>query len=254
MELGTLFGDFVVMLIKTRGFAYFVETLVVVVLVQLLKKLLPKLKIDLTGGFDPCVAAPFVFALPVVAVKMLLVDKTGWSGLLTDALLVDAVSVGATSVTVYKLFAASDKESLKNLMKDNVFSLVYSQIFLFSDARERLIDKSVKAVDFVAGIKELATELAGVYGEDADKDGTALKLGERMAELFPSLHFSEKGIAEMDRIFQLFFAPDQTAPEEKGGAGRAGAEGATALFLRLKSTSGHRRSRRKRRQAREVEL
>ena len=74
------------MLIKTRGFAYFVETLVVVVLVQLLKKLLPKLKIDLTGGFDPCVAAPFVFALPVVAIKMLLVDKTGWSGLLTDAL------------------------------------------------------------------------------------------------------------------------------------------------------------------------
>ena len=196
MELGTLFGDFVVMLIKTRGFAYFVETLVVVVLVQLLKKLLPKLKIDLTGGFDPCVAAPFVFALPVVAVKMLLVDKTGWSGLLTDALLVDAVSVGATSVTVYKLFAASDKESLKNLMKDNVFSLVYSQIFLFSDARERLIDK-------------------GVYGEDADKDGTALKLGERMAELFPSLHFSEKGIAEMDRIFQLFFAPDETAPDDK---------------------------------------
>ena len=193
MELGTLFGDFVVMLIKTRGFAYFVETLVVVVLVQLLKKLLPKLKIDLT----------------------LLVDKTGWSGLLTDALLVDAVSVGATSVTVYKLFAASDKESLKNLMKDNVFSLVYSQIFLFSDARERLIDKSVKAVDFVAGIKELATELAGVYGEDADKDGTALKLGERMAELFPSLHFSEKGIAEMDRIFQLFFAPDETAPDDK---------------------------------------
>ena len=50
MELGTLFGDFVVMLIKTRGFAYFVETLVVVVLVQLLKKLLPKLKIDLTVG------------------------------------------------------------------------------------------------------------------------------------------------------------------------------------------------------------
>lgn len=215
MELGTLFGDFVVMLIKTRGFAYFVETLVVVVLVQLLKKLLPKLKIDLTGGFDPCVAAPFVFALPVVAIKMLLVDKTGWSGLLTDALLVDAVSVGATSVTVYKLFAASDKESLKNLMKDNVFSLVYSQIFLFSDARERLIDKSVKAVDFVAGIKELATELAGVYGEDADKEGTALKLGERMAELFPSLHFSEKGIAEMDRIFQLFFAPDETAPDDK---------------------------------------
>lgn len=215
MELGTLFGDFVVMLIKTRGFAYFVETLVVVVLVQLLKKLLPKLKIDLTGGFDPCVAAPFVFALLVVAIKMLLVDKTGWSGLLTDALLVDAVSVGATSVTVYKLFAASDKESLKNLMKDNVFSLVYSQIFLFSDARERLIDKSVKAVDFVAGIKELATELAGVYGEDADKDGTALKLGERMAELFPSLHFSEKGIAEMDRIFQLFFAPDETAPDDK---------------------------------------
>ena len=75
MELGTLFGDFVVMLIKTRGFAYFVETLVVVVLVQLLKKLLPKLKIDLTGGFDPCVAAPFVFALPVVAVKMLLVGQ-----------------------------------------------------------------------------------------------------------------------------------------------------------------------------------
>ena len=143
MELGTLFGDFVVMLIKTRGFAYFVETLVVVVLVQLLKKLLPKLKIDLTGGFDPCVAAPFVFALPVVAIKMLLVDKTGWSGLLTDALLVDAVSVGATSVTVYKLFAASDKESLKNLMKDNVFSLVYSQIFLFSDARERLIHDAI---------------------------------------------------------------------------------------------------------------
>lgn len=76
-------------------------------------------------------AAPFVFALPVVAVKILLVDKTGWNGLLTDALLVDAVSVGATSVTVYKLFAASDKESLKNLMKDNVFSLVYSQIFCF---------------------------------------------------------------------------------------------------------------------------
>ena len=72
-----------------------------------------------------------------------------------------------------------------------------------------------RAVDFVAGIKELATELAGVYGEDADKDGTALKLGERMAELFPSLHFSEKGIAEMDRIFQLFFAPDQTAPDDK---------------------------------------
>lgn len=44
MELGTLFGDFVVMLIKTRGFAYFVETLVVVVLVQLLKKLCPSSK------------------------------------------------------------------------------------------------------------------------------------------------------------------------------------------------------------------
>lgn len=75
---------------------------------------------------------------------MLLVDKTGWSGAADRRAVVDAVSVGATSVTVYKLFAASDKESLKNLMKDNVFSLVYSQIFLFSDARERLIDKERK--------------------------------------------------------------------------------------------------------------
>ena len=199
-------------------------------------------------------AAPFVFALPVVAIKMLLVDKTGWSGLLTDALLVDAVSVGATSVTVYKLFAASDKESLKNLMKDNVFSLVYSQIFLFSDARERLIDKSVKAVDFVAGIKELATELAGVYGEDADKEGTALKLGERMAELFPSLHFSEKGIAEMDRIFQLFFAPTKRRPTTNERTDAAAHKAPQRFFLRLKSTSEHRRSRRTRRQAREVEL
>lgn len=85
---------------------------------------------------------------------------------------------------------------------------------MFSDARERLIDKSVKAVDFVAGIKELATELAGVYGEDADKDGTALKLGERMAELFPSLHFP-KGNCGNGQNLSVVFAPDQTAPDDK---------------------------------------
>ncbi len=210
MELETLFGNFVVMLIKTRGFVYFVETLVVVVLVQLFKKLVPKLKIDLCGKFDPCVAAPFVFGLLVVACKMLLVDKTGWNGLLSDTLLVDALSVGATSVTVYKLFAASDKESLKNLMKDNAFSLVYSQIFLFSDARERLLDKSLKAVDFVGALKVLTEELAGVYGEDAGQDETAERLGELLAEKFPSLCFSQNGTAEMNRVFRAFFAPEET--------------------------------------------
>lgn len=113
-------------------------------------------------------------------------------------------------MTVYKLFAASDKESLKNLMKDNAFSLVYSQIFLFSDARERLLDKSLKAVDFVGALKVLTEELAGVYGEDAGQDETAERLDELLAEKFPSLCFSQNGTAEMNRVFRAFFAPEET--------------------------------------------
>jgi len=180
MELGTLFGDFVVMLIKTRGFAYFVETLVVVVLVQLLKKLLPKLKIDLTGGFDPCVAAPFVFALPVVAVKMLLVDKTGWSGLLTDALLVDAVSVGATSVTVYKLFDSAivtvpgqkKKITVEEALQSNQFQKIYLMIGINEMGTGTVESFAKKYEEVVNHLRELQPE-AIIYIQGIMKVTTA---------------------------------------------------------------------------------
>lgn len=64
----------------------------------------------------------------------------------------------------------------------------------------------------MAGIKELATELAGVYGEDADKDGTALKLGERMAELFPSRIFLKRELRKWTESFSCFLRPTKRRP------------------------------------------
>lgn len=206
MELDTLFGNFVVTLIKTKGFAFFLETLVVVVLVQLFKKLLPKQKIDLGGRFDPCVIAPFVLGLLVTAGKMLLIDGVGWDGLLKNELVVEALSVGATAVTIYKLFAAADKDSLKNLMKDNAFSLVYSQLFLFSDVRERLLDKSLKMTEFVSALKDFAEDVADIYGKDAGSEAeTKEKLAAALGEKLPALAVFDGGTDELNAILRAFY-------------------------------------------------
>lgn len=174
-----------------------------------MKKIIPKAKIDITGSFDPCVVAPFVFGLLVVACKMLLVDKTGWAELFSDELLVDSLSVGATAVTIYKLFASTDKESFKNMMKNNAFSLVCSQIFLFSDARERLLDKSLKVVEFVAAIRTLTASLTDIYEKDNESDKTE-ELNKLFGEKLPALNFSERELAEIDRVFRAFFASGKT--------------------------------------------
>ncbi len=140
-------------------------------LTGLVKKLLPKLKIDLTHSFDPTVFMPFVFgaAISSVAGVFMSFDTLGAR---ISFIAVQTLTMGALSMTLYKIVSGLSGKSLKQLLKSDAFSLFYNQLIGLTDAKKRLLDGTLSEKDFVATIQTLAANAGAIYaaeGADGEK-------------------------------------------------------------------------------------
>lgn len=150
---------------------FLLESVAVCLIVQIFKLyVVDKLKIDFTGKFDPVCLLPLVFGV-AFAVLNAVAAKVVWLGWSTVYdVLIDGLCIGATSTLMYKTFAAFDKTNLKTLCKDGVFDILYNEILIVTDVKQKLLDKEFTLAEFVAKLKHAASGIKAVYDKDIDGD------------------------------------------------------------------------------------
>lgn len=149
-------------------------------LTGLIKKLLPKLKIDLTHSFDPSPILPFVFGFIFSGAANFFMSF-GSLGERVSYILVETLSMGALAMAIYKLFASIDGKSIKQLLKNDAFSLFYNQLLLLTDAKKRLAAGALSEKDFIGEIQTLVANSNEIYSEnisdETKKERLAILLG-----------------------------------------------------------------------------
>ncbi|HRX13541.1 MAG TPA: hypothetical protein P5087_00755 [Eubacteriales bacterium] len=135
-------------------------------LTGLIKKLLPKLKIDLTHSFDPCAVLPFAFGAVISGVASFIL-KFSSAGEQISFVLVETLTMGALSMAIYKLVSSINGTSLKQLLKSDVFSLFYNQLLTLTDAKKRLVSGELSEKQFVGEICTIAANASAIYAENA---------------------------------------------------------------------------------------
>lgn len=135
-------------------------------LTSLIKKLLPKLKIDLTNSFDPCTVLPFAFGAVISGVASFIM-KFSSAGEQVSFVLVETLTMGALSMAIYKFVSSINGTSLKQLLKSEVFSLFYNQLLSLTDAKKRLVDGTLSEKEFVGEICTIAANASAIYTENS---------------------------------------------------------------------------------------
>lgn len=165
-------------------------------LTNLTKKLLPKLKIDLTHSFDPTAYLPFIFGL-LIGVGASFFKKFAGIGERISFIAVETMSMGALSTVLYKIVSSISGTGLKQLLKDDAFSLFYNQLLTLSDAKKRLLDGSLSEKDFVGTIQTLVANTGAIYSGDSSDEAKKQKLitllggiidGDTVEKVIESLH------------------------------------------------------------------
>ena len=102
------------------------------ILVQVIKNnFINKLAIDLKHKFDPTVLLPFLFGMVFAVINFFAIKKVDFCGMDSVVqIVVDGLSIGATSVMIYRVFATFDKNNVKTLCKDKVFYILYNQLLI----------------------------------------------------------------------------------------------------------------------------
>lgn len=143
---------------------------VITILVQIIKNTcINKLQIDLKNKFDPTVLFPFGFGLVFAVLDFFVIKKSDFCGVdsVVD-ILVDGLSVGATSVMIYRIFASFDGTNLKTLCKDGVFSILYNQLLIVTNVRQQLLNNEISYLDFLERLKEAESGIKALYGSEDD--------------------------------------------------------------------------------------
>ena len=163
-------------LVRHSNIAVVVYACVVCLLTEIVKRtFIPKLKIDLQKKFDPTIIFPFAFGCAMALFDALVVRHVGIGGVM-DRLFVDGLTIGATSTVLYRLFASTFGNGLKKLQKDEVFSLFYHELFVYSDAKQKLLSGKLDYKSFVNEIKLISQKATEIYCGDMPADCKKQKL------------------------------------------------------------------------------
>lgn len=140
-------------------------------LTQIVKKFfLPKLNIDLEHRFDPTAFLPFLFALLFASVNVLLSGGGLTVAYKLKQIFVDTLSMGALSTVAYKIYANLDGNGLKQLLKDDLFSLFYNALFDFGEAKQQLLEGKITLKQFIGEIQTMTIQAQKIYAVEGKSD------------------------------------------------------------------------------------
>ena len=91
----------------------------------------------------------------------------------TDVL-VNGLTIGATSTVLYRMFVSVFCENVKKLKKDEIFNLFYTEIFVYSDIKEKLLNGQTTMKDFVSEVKLVSEKAVAIY-QNTETDGDEKK-------------------------------------------------------------------------------
>lgn len=152
-------------LLKSGDNVYYVAyAAVTCLLTQIFKKIfVNKVKVDVLHKFDFAVILPFVFGAVFAAVDLVFVRHVAFSLDFVAKFVISATTIGALATVIFKFFSSLSGQSLKSLLKDDVFGVFYSQLLYFGSVRQRLLDGEISLKDFISEVKLVAANALEIY-------------------------------------------------------------------------------------------
>ena len=111
-----------------------------------------------------------------------LVRQTGVHGAL-KTLVVDGLTIGATSTVLYRMFAGTFGDGIKKLQKDEIFSMFYNELFVYSDVKQKLLDGQIDYKTFLTEVNIVASKAKEIYLQDIAAECKRQKLVALMSGL-----------------------------------------------------------------------
>ncbi len=153
------------------------------ILTQIFKKIfVNKVKVDVLHKTDLAAVMPFVFGTVFSVIDALFVRGTGLNAFdkVCDCI-IGAATIGALATVTFRFVSSLSGQSLKSLLKDDVFGAFYNQLLYFGTVREMLTSKKLGMKDFISEVKLLTVNAKAIYAEnDVDSDSKRMKLFELM--------------------------------------------------------------------------
>ena len=167
MDFETFINSLFSLLRNGDNLYYVLYALVTCALTQIFKKfVVNKVKVDVLHKFDWAVVLPFVFGLGFAAIDLTLVRHTEFSFNFAVQLVVSATTIGALASVIFKFVSSLSGQSLKSLLKDDIFGVFYTQLLYFGNVRSQLLNKEISFRDFIAQVKLLSANAVAIYKTD----------------------------------------------------------------------------------------
>ena len=163
-------------LIRYSSIAVVVYACIVCLLTEVVKRLfIPKLKLDLQNKFDPTIIFPFAFGCCLAVFDAVVVKHVGVQGAL-NTLVVDGLTIGATSTVLYRMFSSMFGNGVKKLQKDEIFAMFYNELFVYSDVKQKLLDGTMNYKTFLTEVSVVSQKAKEIYLQDIASECKKQKL------------------------------------------------------------------------------
>lgn len=159
--------------------AYFLLYAVATCLVtQLLKKIfVNKVNVDVLHKFDFAVLLPFVVGLVFATLDTFCVQQCVTFTVATVfKLLVSGATIGSFASVIFKFVASLSGQSMKSLLKSDVFGVFYTQLLYFGNVRSQLLTKQLSLKDFVQQVKLVSNNAVKIYQQDCSANEKKMQL------------------------------------------------------------------------------
>lgn len=214
MDFETFFNSLFSLLKNSDDLYYVLYALATSLLTQIFKKfVVNKVKVEVFHKFDFAVILPFVFGLGFAAIDLILVRHAEFSFKFVTQLVVSATTVGALASVIFKFVSSLSGQSLKSLLKNDVFGVFYSELLYFGNVRTQLLNKEITFKDFIAQVKLLSSNALAIYKTD---DSEEVKK-DKLARLLSGVITNENILLCADTLNSSLIALTQTSDKKVSG-------------------------------------
>ena len=212
MDFETFFNSLFSLLKNSENLYYLLYALATGVLTQVFKKfLVNKVNVEVLHKFDFAVIMPFVFGLGFAIIDLVCVRHAEFSLNFLFQLVVSATTVGALASIIFKFVSSLSGQSLKSLLKDDVFGVFYTELLYFGNVRRQLLNKEISFKDFLAQVKLISANAVSIYSTD---DSVEVKK-DKLAKLLSGLISNDNILLCADILNNSLIALCGTSAEEE---------------------------------------
>ena len=187
MDFETFINSLFSLLKNGDNLYYVLYALATCVLTQIVKKfVVNKVSVEVLHKFDLAVVLPFVFGLGFAAVDLIFVRHAEFSLGFVTQMAVCAATVGALASVIFKFVSSLSGQSLKSLLKDDVFGVFYTQLLYFGTIRTQLVNKEISFKEFVAQVKLLSANAVAIYRKEDSAEIKKAKLANLLSGVITS--------------------------------------------------------------------